>query len=110
MEGEEPFFVENGEVPRCTVTWEWGRDESDGSRIDRYACADGYLYERMIPRGGGYCPEVQGSVPGREPTWTRNRSRSGRRRSPWDSWNRSTASSLVHRRFLLREARRQARR
>ena len=71
MNQEEPLFVENGDKPSCAITWEWGRDEPNGDRIDRYVGADGCLYERMIPSGGGYCPELQGSVPGREPIWTR---------------------------------------
>jgi hypothetical protein len=71
MDKEEPIFIEHGERPTCTATWLWGRDESDGTRIDRYAANDGYLYERMIPPGGGYCPELQGTVPGREPVWKR---------------------------------------
>ena len=64
MAEAEPSFTERGDVPACTVTWEWGRDEPDGSRIDRYVGADGFFYERIIPKGGGYCPEVQGAVPG----------------------------------------------
>jgi hypothetical protein len=68
---EDPVFIQHGDVPSCTVTWEWGRDESDGSRIDRYVGNDGNYYERIIPKGGGYCPEVQGTISGLEPFWQR---------------------------------------
>ena len=74
MAQEESSTLGLGEIPTCTVTvtWEWGRDEPDGSRIDRYIGADGYIYyEHIIPKGGGYCPEVQDIVPGREPVWNR---------------------------------------
>jgi hypothetical protein len=71
MDKEGPIIIEHGDKPTCGWTWLWGRDESDGTRIDRYAANDGYLYERMIPPGGSYCPELQGTVPGREPVWTR---------------------------------------
>ena len=56
--------------PSCTVTWELGRDDSDGTRIDRYTGADGFFYER-IPNGGGLCPDLQGEVPSLEPFWQR---------------------------------------
>ena len=65
------LVAEREEIPPCTVTWEWGRDEPDGSRIDRYVGADGFFYERIIPKGGGLCPEIQGEVPGLEPFWQR---------------------------------------
>lgn len=71
MDQEEPIIVEHGDKPPCGWTWLWGRDEPDGTRIDRYAANDGYSYERMIPHGGSYCPEMQGTRPGREPVWTR---------------------------------------
>jgi hypothetical protein len=71
MDQEEPVVIEHGDKPMCGMTWLWGKDESDGTRIDRYAANDGYLYERMVPRGGGYCYELRGTVPGREPVWTR---------------------------------------
>lgn len=73
MDREEPIVLEHGDKPTSgmTLTWLWGRDEPDGTRIDRYTASDGYFYERMVPPGGGYCPELQGTRPGREPVWTR---------------------------------------
>jgi hypothetical protein len=64
MNQEEPFLVEHGDKPSCTITWEWGRDELNGDRLDRYSGADGFLYERMTPSGGGYCPEIAGQCAG----------------------------------------------
>ena len=73
MDEEEPLVIEFGDKPTSgtTLTWLWGRDDFDGTRTDRYCANDGHVYERMIPPGGGYCHELQGTVPGREPVWTR---------------------------------------
>lgn len=73
MDEKEPIVLELGDkpTPGTTLNWLWGRDEPDGTRIDRYSANDGYLYERMIPPGGGHCYELRGTVPGREPVWTR---------------------------------------
>jgi hypothetical protein len=73
MDEEEPIVIEHGDKPAhgTTLNWLWCRDEPDGTRIDRYSANDGYSYERMIPPGGGYCYELRGTVPGREPVWKR---------------------------------------
>lgn len=42
-----------------------------GARIDRYTGADGFFYERIIPKFGGLCPDIQGEVRGREAFWQR---------------------------------------
>ena len=70
---QEPIVIEHGDkpTPGMTLNWLWGRDEPDGTRIDRYSTNDGYFYDRMVPTGGGLCPDLQGTVPGREPVWTR---------------------------------------
>lgn len=47
MDQEDPVVIELGDKPNCGRTWLWGRDEPDGTRIDRYAANDGYLYERI---------------------------------------------------------------
>jgi hypothetical protein len=71
MNSEDRPYLQRGDVPSCTITHEDGWDTPDGRRIDRYAGADGYAYEREIPAGGGFCPELQGTVQGREPVWRR---------------------------------------
>src|SRR6516225_5044958 len=53
---DEERFLEYGDMP-CSLTWQWGRDNPDGTRIDRYIGSDGVLYERIIPKGGPLCPE-----------------------------------------------------
>jgi hypothetical protein len=69
MDEDEPIVIEYSDKPTSgmTLTWLFGRDEFDGTRIDRYCANDGYVYERVVPPGGGYCPELQGTVLGREP-------------------------------------------
>jgi len=57
--------------PSCTLDWEWGREDPDGTRIDRYTGVDGFFYERIVPQGGGLCPDLQGEVLGLEPFWQR---------------------------------------
>lgn len=60
--------LERSEI-RCSLTWAWGRDDPNGTRIDRYIGSDGLQYERIIPKGGPLCPEVQDVMPGCEPYW-----------------------------------------
>ena len=70
MDDENTFSGPAVILPR-SLTWEWGRDDPDGTRIDRYVGSDGFLYERITPKGGPLDPDFQEVAPGCEPVWQR---------------------------------------
>ncbi len=47
MAADELFPVDLNTKPSCGLTWQWKRDNPDGTRTEQYAGADGYLYQKL---------------------------------------------------------------